>query len=77
MSPEKGSSPPLVINIPLQEEGRSAIEIEGDIKKEFKELGFKWFTDFYMDRKQHKIVLAIYNKDLEKHVPETIIGDLI
>ena len=77
MAPEKGSAPALSIKIPLKEGGRNASDIEKDIKTEFKSLGYKWFTDYYLDRKQNHILLSVYNRDLEKHVPQTIIGDLI
>lgn len=72
-----GSSPPQVIVIPLHKGGRGGKEIEDDIKDEFEALGYVWFTDYYIERTADKLTLAAYNKDLAKHIPQTIIGDLI
>ena len=78
---EQGCARPNEIEIPLKKEGRSYDEIYEDVTKELNSSGYVWFKDYFMyyrDREGKEfVVIEIHNKDLAKHIPQTIIGDLI
>lgn len=77
MSPDKGSSAPTNFTINLSRDGPTGKEIEDRIKGAFNNLGFKWFTDYFIERRKDAVILSIYNKEMEQHIPETLLEEYI